>query len=296
LHLVLSCLALALALAAAGARAVADSPQDGDRRWPELPPWPEWVTAEESGFQVKWTSSEETKLCLRWVIPLPKHTHFKGKLILPVTNLAVRLRASASDVEQNALQELEAILPEKASARDPDGRFPILIGVSDAEGKIDGTPIPGAARLRELKNEDQAYLITPLSEPGIAVTGLTERGVYYGVKTLQQLLEGRLDQDHLTVPIVRVLDWPDLAERGQWGGSSAGDIQYLADRKMNLIEAHSQFWIDDQGRGRASIDTESQGNARLHAIKWVPMSGRAGDLRLRRVVPSGILDAPASDA
>jgi hypothetical protein len=125
--------------------------------------------------------------------------------------------------------------------------------------------------LAGLHNADQAYVIAPLPERGMAVAALTERGVYHGLKTLAQLLEPRLQPGKVTVPLVAVRDWPDLAERGLWGGSANRDVQYLADRKMNLIESHTTIGFDQQGRGSVTIDATTQNAARLHAIKWVPI-------------------------
>ena len=256
-----------------------------DNNWPEGAPWPAWATAGNAGSQVEPVAEGEAKKWLHWVIPLPKRVRLAGKLVLPASGVALRLRSGATDVEQTALGELVGLITKKTGAEKLDGPFSILIGVCDAEGKIDGVPIPGADKLRGLKNDDQAYVIAPLPKQGIAVAALTERGVYHGVKTLQQLIEPKLTKGKLTMPIVAVLDWPDLAERGLWGGSAVRDIQYLADRKMNLIEAHTTETFDENGRGLVKFDIESQQAARLHAVKWVPII-----THLDQLARTGILD------
>jgi len=239
--------------------------------WPEDALWPAWAAAGAKGSRVEAMTPKEAEKWLRWVIPLPKRVRFQGKLTVRATEISFQLRRGATDVEQAALGELKTLVSERTGTKDFDGAFPILIGVCDADAKIDGTWIPGARELAVLPNADQAYVITPLPRYGLAIAARTERGLYHGVKTLQQLLEAHISRERVTLPMVAILDWPDLAERGEWGGSATRDIQGFAERKLNLIEAHSRLSLDDQGRGVATIDAKRQEQARLRAIKWVPI-------------------------
>ena len=245
-------------------------PGDLPAAWQDLP-WPAWATARQGPGSVEPVAPAEAQLWLRWVIPLPKQVRLEGKLTLPVSEVVVQLGWKATDVEQNARDELLELIRNKAGASPGTEGFRILAGVCDGEGRIDGAPIPGADRLAGLKNADQAYVIAPLPERGLAVAALSAPGVYHGLKTLSQLIEPRLAPGKVTLPVAAILDWPDLAERGQWGGSANRDVQYLADRKMNLIESHTTIGFDQQGRGSVTIDATTQNAARLHAIKWVPI-------------------------
>ncbi len=247
--------------ASMGASSLAAAPWEPDGAWPA---WRESVS-------VKPVVAEEAQQWLRWVIPLPKKVRLEGELTVPVAEIVVQLGQKATDVEQNAWEELVELIRTKTGTAPGGSGFRILAGVCDAQGKIDGTAIPGANELAAMPNAEQAYVIVPLSEPGLAVAALTPRGVYHGLKTLSQLIEPKLATGKVTVPIVAVLDWPDLAERGLWGGSANRDVQYMADRKMNLIESHTSIGFNEQGCGVVSIDSETQNAARLHAIKWVPI-------------------------
>ncbi len=261
--------------------------------WPNNVSWPAWATAGNTASQVQAVSDREAQEWLRWVIPLPKQVRLTGKLALPAADVAVRLRTDATDVERTARDELVGLITKKTGTKKTGtknmdtkklaGSFPILIGVCDAQGMIDGTAVPGAAKLRGLKNDDQAYVIAPLATRGLAVAGLTEQGVYHGVKTLQQLLELGLSRAEVTLPIVAVLDWPDLAERGQWEFQSAEarNVQYLADRKMNLLEVRTVRAFDENGRGLLEVDRKSQRTARLHAVKWIPFISHLNNLGAR---------------
>lgn len=237
--------------------------------FPDNLAWPAWAKAPAAGVEP--VSAEEAHQWLRGLIPLPKRVRIEGKLRLSASEIAVRLGGAATDVAQAAADRLGRQLGEKTGTKESHGGFPVIVGICDAQGKIAGVPIPGADALAKCANADQAYLIVPLAERGIAVAAGGERGVCYGLKTLEQLLLTHASKDQVTFPLAAILDWPDLEERGEWGGSSTGDIEYLADRKMNLIEAHSKLTLDAQGRGVARIDTAAQDKARLHGIKWVPI-------------------------
>jgi len=239
--------------------------------WPEDASWPAWATPGAAGPRVEPIASADAEVWLRWVIPLPKRVRFQGRLKLAAGDVALRARRNATDVERTAVRESAELILTRTRAGELRGPFSILIGVCDPQGTVDGISVPGAAELARLPNADQAYVIAPLPEPGIAVAALTERGVYHGVKTLQHFLEAHLAPGQIMLPVVAVLDWPDLAERGQWGGSCVRDIEYLADRKMDLVEVHAKLSFDERGRGVATLDAKRQEDARLHAVKWVPI-------------------------
>ncbi|MFW6161877.1 MAG: hypothetical protein ACODAJ_03860 [Planctomycetota bacterium] len=239
--------------------------------WPEDAPWPAWAAAGTQGSGAEALTAEEVERWLRWAIPLPKRVRFQGKLTLPAEDLAFRLRRGATDVERSAFIELGDAVAEQTGTRVFRSGFPILIGVVDDEQRIDGTWIPGARYLTDLPNADQAYVITPLPCRGLAVAALSDRGVYHGCKTLAQFLDAHSAEGRVVLPMVAVLDWPDLAERGQWGGSAVRDVPWLAEHKMNLVEVHAKLALDDQGRGVATLDAERQEAARLQAVQWVPI-------------------------
>ncbi len=231
--------------------------------------WPRWIREASGGAQT--VSAAEAQLWLRWVIPLPKRVRLEAKIGLPASQLNIQPNGALGEVARAAVHRLISKLGEKTGVRQFTGTFPVIVGLCDRQGKIDGVSIPGAEALVTCPNSDQAYLIVPLSEPGLAVVAEGERGLCYGLKTLEQLLLANAGPDRLVVPLAAILDWPDLEERGQWGGSSTRDIEYLADRKMNLIEAHARLFLDAQGRGIAQVDKDALHRARLHGMKWVPI-------------------------
>lgn len=256
------------------------------KRWTESLLWPEWTIKNQKDLQIKSIDDESANIWLRWIIPLPKLVKLIGSITLEATDISLRLRSDPTDIEQFARDELANLITEKTGGKPFNGYFQILIGICDTQGKIEDIFVPGAEKLHDLKNNDQAYLISPLSTPGLAVVALTEQGVYYGVKTLQQLMKPKLYQKKLVLPVLAVMDWPDLSERGQWG--IWGDkpdllirlVQYKAERKMNLMEVHQERTLsfDENGHGKVYIDSVSKEQARLHAIKWIPVTGHFNSL------------------
>jgi hypothetical protein len=250
-----------------------NAPTDTARiRWLEHLVWPAWTSANMAGAKIESIDDKTAGMWLRWVIPLPKLIRLEGRLTLPSTGISLRLRSGATALEQSASDELARFITEKTGVKQLNGSFRILIGVCDDQGKIDSVSVPGAEMLRGLKNDDQAYIIAPLATAGIAVAALTERGVYHGVKTLQQLLEPGMYAGKIRLPILTVLDWPDLAERGQWTTEkkAIGDILYMAKYKMNLLEVRSPAGFDKIGRGTLEVDTIGMQEAQRHAVNWIP--------------------------
>ena len=209
---------------------------------------------------------------LNWVIPLPKEASIKRQVTLPAGEVKLTLRAGAEGLEQNALRKLQGLFYDKAGVTDAAaGQFEILLGVCDAQGRIGGVTVPDASRLHALPNREQAYLIRPLGTNQLVLTALDARGVFYAALTLRQLLEARFKDDSVSVPLAVVTDWPDLAERGLWGGSAARDIEWMAERKMNVVEFHSPHSVDEQGKASASVDPALMRRGHLNAVNMVPI-------------------------
>ena len=59
-----------------------------------------------------------------------------------------------------------------------------------------------AAELAELPNWRQAYVIHAIDENRLVLTALDERGVYYAVQTLCQLLDTKFADGKVSMPLV----------------------------------------------------------------------------------------------
>src|SRR5882672_9605596 len=72
-------------------------------------------------------------------------------------------------------------------------------------------------------------------------------------------------------PQVTLLDWPDLSERGEWGGNAAEDLKWMAERKFNLIELHANLGFDEKNFPKASLDEAMLREAAQSGMKVVPI-------------------------
>ncbi|MGD9519482.1 MAG: glycoside hydrolase family 20 zincin-like fold domain-containing protein [Armatimonadota bacterium] len=213
----------------------------------------------------------EESAWLRWLIPLPKQIAFQAKVQLPASEIGLRVVGDVGEVGQTVAQELRELFTTRAGADLTGDSFEIVMGLCDAEGKVGGLEIEGAAALPGLPNAEQAYIIRPVGESELVLAARAPAGLYYAAQTLRQLLGGKFEGAQVTVPLVSITDWPDLAERGQWGGSANDDIEWMAAHKMNLVESHVSLSVTPEGRGVAKLDEGIMRRARAHALKFVPI-------------------------
>ena len=216
------------------------------------------------------TQTEQTQW-IRWLLPLPKQVTINKKAELSSAEVKLTLAKGASDVVQTAAEELRSLFQEKSGHDCRSGQFEILMGVCDANGNLGGMVVPDANQLAGVPNARQAYVIRPAGDTRLVLTALDERGVYYAAQTLRQLLENQFRDGKVMIPLVRVTDWPDLTERGLWGGSANRDVVWMAQHKMNLVESHVDLGMTEDGRGRAQADQQLIDLGRSHALKLVPV-------------------------
>ena len=220
-------------------------------------------------------SDMEEAQWVRWVIPLPKEIEIKGKVDVPAGAVKLTLREGAGEVEKTAAEELAALLESRGGAEEGEKTFEILVGVCDEAGKVGSATVADAVRLKDLPNREQAYCIRPAGEGRLVLTALDERGVYYAAQTLRQLLESTLANGKVTIPLASVTDWPDLDQRGEWGGLSwfpESEIEWLARHKMNMVVYHVSFHIREDGRGGVTnLHPDRIAFGRRHALNMVPI-------------------------
>ena len=240
------------------------------------------LSAADLSVATKQVSKEEAEQWLRWVIPLPRQIAIDRKAVVPADQVAITLAPKASPLERSGAAGLAEVLKKKTGAqirigegRNAETAFQIVIGTCGKDGRLAGRPVPGAERLFTLPSAEQAYRIVPLADHRLALVGTAPQGVYYAAKTFKQLLSASsFNADKATsatIPLAEVTDWPDLAERGLWGGSANEDIEWLAERKMNLVESHVELSLSQDGRGTAVIPTRLLARAQRHAVKLVPI-------------------------
>lgn len=125
--------------------------------------------------------------------------------------------------------------------RDRRGRF------ADAAdflppAKRGGVPVtvdfgPKAAAARGAEERTGAYVLK-VDGRGVVVTGYDERGAFYGLQTLRQLLESPAAQEGM-LPFVTVSDWPDMPYRGVVEGFYGNP--WSQEVRLSLIDFYGKF-------------------------------------------------------
>jgi len=203
------------------------------------------------------------------VIPLPHQGHVQGVERIPCDQIGVQMPADGP-IMTTARQLLDAALPGATAGTGAAYTVRLDLVNEDAE-------------LAKLPNAAQAYAIRPTADPkGLELRALSPVGLLNAVRTLAQIVrrvsvgEGTL---LLEMPTVTILDWPDLEERGQWGGNAEEDIAWTAPLKLNLLESGVQLALDDQGEMRAEAkqavirQAQEQG---VQVVLYVPHIGELG--------------------
>lgn len=86
-----------------------------------------------------------------------------------------------------------------------------------------------------VKQLSGAYMLT-VSEDGISILGYDERGAFYGLQTLRQLV---VEFGESNVPCIVINDWPDLPVRGVVEGFYGTPWSHRA--RLSLIDFYGRF-------------------------------------------------------
>ena len=195
------------------------------------------VCALASAAPVTWKRTAADPGWVRWLMPLPKRVSIEGKITVPLNRLRIESAAPATELDENLRRELLSALYEKAGAKldlaaaPPVEGFALLFQQGALSPSLFEDETPG----------DQAYRIRPVrdvgAEAGYGFSGLeccapAAAGRYFAMKTLKQLMlptvKGQGAQATVDVPLADIVDWPDMDERGQWGGTAAEDLDWLS--------------------------------------------------------------------
>ncbi len=172
------------------------------------------------------------KQCLARLLPLPHEIAIPSAVTLPREAVAITT-TSDGEVERQAADDLRAALGPQRGAIG----FEIILGAT-RDGEMARVTVPDFARLQALPNREQAYLIRPLGATKLLVAALAPPGVFYGSRTVLQLVAAQAPPGQVTIPLATVTDWPDLPERGLWNNDLAL-IPWLADLKLNFALLHA---------------------------------------------------------
>jgi len=181
---------------------------------------------------------------LQHLTPLPREIAIPAKLTLKRGEIVVIGDTNASPVIEQAVLELMNMLG-RTPAFPENAKFKITFQLGGSE----------AEALKALKNSAQAYRILPEKEGhGMRLVALSDRGLYYAGKTLQQLLRAHLTAQSVEMPLATVKDWPEMETRGLWGADSFNWLLWMSERKLNYQENISWLTVDPvTKRGQANV-------------------------------------------
>lgn len=182
----------------------------------------------------------EAEAWLDYVVPLPHEVQLTGSLAVPAGSVRVIGPSETTPITQSAVAELERAVGELRGS--PRATIRLLLGGSRARP------------LQDLPASEQSYRITSAAGGReLRVIALEPPGLYYGALTLAQLIAGRATADTIFLPLITVTDWPDMPDRGLWGADSFLEVEWMARRKLNLIEQISALKVTPEGRAIAGL-------------------------------------------
>ncbi len=213
------------------------------------------------GFEAKWWAER--------VIPLPKEMLVHGVQRMRAGDVLATCADQRSPQCSTALSLLRTICRSDCKS----AAFTLRLMLADgAKGYADSSVI---GRLKALPNADQAYHIEPTARrDGLIVLANTPTGLLFAARTLVQLIQAPAkltSGSRLAIPLTTITDWPDIAERGQWGGDVTAHIAETSRYKLNVIEQPVKVSVDEEGNPTSALSSEWTASALAQGVKIVPV-------------------------
>jgi hexosaminidase len=190
------------------------------------------------------------------LLPRPQKVRY-GSGSVPVRSLRVTFASTPNEEDRFAADQLRSWMKAQAGLEvsiasndsSGEGALPVLL---NREGQKDEPlALPGE---QVGANSREAYDLA-VTDKGVNIHARSSAGIFYGLQTLRQLLEGQSPQAAL--PVVEIRDWPALAFRGTMVDISHGplptakeierQIDFLARWKGNQYYIYSENSIELTG-------------------------------------------------
>lgn len=168
--------------------------------------------------------------------PTPHHIQLDKQNLLTLDN-GVNLKG----VKQEFLKDLSFLVENKKGPK-----LELLFGDKNA-------------KKNNVKEVSGAYNLT-ISKKGIQITGYDERGVFYGIQTLKQLLNSPIASDG-TLPYLEIKDYPDLPLRGVVEGFYG--TPWSHEVRLSLIDLYGDYKMNTYIYGPKDDPYHSAPNWRL---------------------------------
>lgn len=189
------------------------------------------------------------------VIPLPKEIEVSGSFTANREGIAYRLPEGLDPV---LAPTISALLEDFANEEKEGSNHELLILLRFAR---DGETGGKTQRLATLPNADQAYAIETKGDGSARIMTLganTSIGLLYATRTLHQLLaappRAEVPADgQLEIPLMDILDWPDIAQRGEWSPRGYPSLEWYSQWKLNMYRVRLVTWGNSAGRVVQSV-------------------------------------------
>ena len=186
------------------------------------------------------------------LLPRPQEIRY-GAGRLPVSGLQIGVSSDQTPQDRFAADELASGLESRADVvvriSETLGRHPMIVLRRDGSGP--DIPQPGE---HPGPDSREAYMIK-VTPDGAEIRAKSSAGLFYGVQTLLQLVEG--SGAEAGIPQVEIHDWPSLAYRGTMVDMSHGQmlteeeikrqINFLSRWKNNQYYFYSETSIEMHG-------------------------------------------------
>jgi hexosaminidase len=185
------------------------------------------------------------------LLPRPQEAHY-GEGKLPLRGLVIRFAMTPTAEDHFAAEQLAAGLSARTGLATEIGRKrPRPAIMLDRTG--DGALLPGT---NDSVGPDsrESYLLK-VTTNGVEIRAPSSAGLFYGVQTLLQMVEGTDEQAAL--PVAEIRDWPSLAYRAFMMDFSHGQllrvseimrqIDLLAKFKANQYYFYSEMNVEMEG-------------------------------------------------
>lgn len=149
--------------------------------------------------------------------PTPQQMNFVGKVKKPT-----ELKVKSQNIDAMAIVDSKL-------AKNADYKHRMTLVVGNKEYK------PAKKYTHKVPNKKEAYYIN-IDKNNIYVVGADERGTYYGLRTLEQLLEKE------ELPTGEITDFPDLASRGVVEGFYG--TPWSHEKRLRQIEFYGKFKLN----------------------------------------------------
>ena len=175
------------------------------------------------------------------LLPRPQQVETQpGECPTDLTNAHIVLTSPSEASGRRLNDRLEEALERrglqvKTEQRSGEG---FALYMTFAEGSLPTVP---ETALPEVAKE-QGYMTT-IAEHGIIVRADSEKGLFYGMMTLEQLLNGATLRGQGSLPCLRIVDWPALRMRGYSEDYGRDQLPTMEEHKR-AIRLLSRFKID----------------------------------------------------